>query len=141
MSTLNLTPSDFDQVLHEQAKRRPLESSPRTQQDDTNSLEAQIMNAMMRCSLSVQNGRLRTQYLTAAVNKNRLQREHYTVSYIARRTHAMGFRKTKTAEGHSAIFYERHMILKNTERLRLLLSVTHYTPSPPFYDEPNFIYQ
>jgi hypothetical protein len=73
--------------------------------DLSTSLEAEILTAVMSLEDRVHNGILTVEDICEKFNFKRSERNHINSYRIGRKLSAMGFKRTRTNDGHAAIFY------------------------------------
>jgi len=80
-----------------------------------NNLESQITNTIARLKYLVTNGILPVKTITDTFNQNRSKESQLTYSRLGRILSVMGFRKTKTSSGSSAIIWDDQLLTQDTD--------------------------
>jgi len=78
-------------------------------------LESQITNTIAGLKYLVTNGILPVKTITDTFNQNRSKESQLTYSRIGRILSTMGFRKTKTSNGSSAILWDDQLLTQDTD--------------------------
>jgi hypothetical protein len=99
------------------------------------SLEALILRAIIDSSGQVENGILPNKAITDRLNIDRAEERRFSYHRIGRKLFPMGFDKTKTADGASAIIYDEPKLTRICQRYGLdVTSETSDTPETPGQD-------
>ena len=77
----------------------------------TENLQARILRTIIRLKYEVKNGMLPVKTITDAFNQGKSKESQLTYSRLGRLLSAMGFRKTKTSNGSSAILWDDQLLL------------------------------
>jgi hypothetical protein len=84
--------------------------------DRATSIEAEILMAVLSLEERVHDGILENKYVEEWLNAKRTERNQLKSNSIGRRLTAMGFKRTRTSDGHAAIVYDVDAIRILAER-------------------------
>jgi len=108
-------------------------------EEELASVEARIVEALIKCEDRVEAGKIAVQTIVEAYNNGLPEAEQVDGRFIGRRMVALGFKKTRLTGGARAFFYDRKLIdrlklrymptLSGETSLTSLMSLSHEQPT------------
>jgi len=74
------------------------------------SIEARVLDAILKCESQVKDGKISTQAITEAFNEGLPEKEQVTSMFIGRRVSALGFEKCRLSGGPAGYYWDNELI-------------------------------